>query len=144
MVSETKKPSQPELRRELKACHLTMIAIGGLIGTGLFVASGATISQAGLGGALLSYILIGLIVYFLMTSLGELAAYMAVSGSFSTYGQKYVEEGFGFALGWNYSYNWAVTIAVDLVVPGYTGLDLECTFPWPDVPAQLDFSKRIW
>ena len=37
-----------------------------------------------------------------MTSLGELAAYMPVSGSFSPYGQKYVEEGFGFALGWNY------------------------------------------
>ncbi len=54
-------------------------------------------------------------VYFLMTSLGELAAYMPVSGSFATYGQNYVEEGFGFALGWNYWYNWAVTIAVDLV-----------------------------
>lgn len=59
--------------------------------------------------------LIGLMVYFLMTSLGELAAYMPVSGSFATYGQNYVEEGFGFALGWNYWYNWAVTIAVDTV-----------------------------
>ncbi|VTM57549.1 Lysine-specific permease [Klebsiella pneumoniae] len=48
-------------------------------------------------------------VYFLMTSLGELAAFMPVSGSFATYGQNYVEEGFGFALGWNYWYNWAVT-----------------------------------
>ncbi|MBC8954160.1 amino acid permease [Xenorhabdus sp. PB62.4] len=103
------------LRRELKARHMAMIAIGGSIGTGLFVASGATISQAGPGGALLSYALIGLMVYFLMTSLGELAAYMPVSGSFSTYGSKYVDEGFGFALGWNYWYNWAVTIAVDLV-----------------------------
>ena len=115
MVSETKTTEAPALRRELKARHLTMIAIGGSIGTGLFVASGATISAAGPGGALFSYILIGLMVYFLMTSPGELAAYMPVSGSFSTYGQKYVEEGFGFALGWNYWYNWAVTIAVDLV-----------------------------
>ncbi|KAB7897546.1 amino acid permease [Rouxiella sp. S1S-2] len=105
----------PTLRRELKARHLTMIAIGGSIGTGLFVASGATVSQAGPGGALLSYAIIGLMVYFLMTSLGELAAFMPVSGSFSTYGAKYVEEGFGFALGWNYWYNWAVTIAVELV-----------------------------
>lgn len=129
MGSETKTTEAPGLRRELKARHLTMIAIGGSIGTGLFVASGATISQAGPGGALLSYMLIGLMVYFLMTSLGELAAYMPVSGSFATYGQNYVEEGFGFALGWNYWYNWAVTIAVDrcssagheLVVPGYTG-----------------------
>ena len=78
MVSETKTTEAPGLRRELKARHLTMIAIGGSIGTGLFVASGATISQAGPGGALLSYILIGLMVYFLMTSLGELAAYMPV------------------------------------------------------------------
>ncbi len=64
MVSETKTTEAPTLRRELKARHLTMIAIGGSIGTGLFVASGATISQAGPGGALLSYILIGLMVYF--------------------------------------------------------------------------------
>ncbi len=71
MVSETKTTEAPGLRRELKARHLTMIAIGGSIGTGLFVASGATISQAGPGGALLSYMLIGLMVYFLMTSLGE-------------------------------------------------------------------------
>ncbi|UVK77413.1 MAG: lysine:H(+) symporter [Sodalis sp. Fle] len=103
------------LRRALKARHLSMIAMGGSIGTGLFIASGASIAQAGPGGALLSYVLIGLMVYFLMTSLGELAAYMPVSGSFATYGARYVEEGFGFALGWNYWYNWAVTIAVDLV-----------------------------
>lgn len=73
---------QPQtLRRELKARHLAMIAIGGSIGTGLFVASGATVAQAGPGGALLTYAIIGLMVYFLMTSLGELAAYMPVSGS---------------------------------------------------------------
>ena len=103
------------LRRTLKARHMSMIAIGGSIGTGLFVASGATISQAGPGGALLAYCVIGLMVYFLMTSLGEMAAHLPVSGSFATYGARYVDEGFGFALGWNYWYNWAVTIAVDLV-----------------------------
>ncbi|KAI5932265.1 Fibronectin type III domain-containing protein 1 [Manis javanica] len=59
--------------------------------------------------------IVGLMVYFLMTSLGEMAANLPVSGSFATYGARYVDEGFGFALGWNYWYNWAVTIAVDLV-----------------------------
>jgi lysine-specific permease len=103
------------LHRALKARHLSMIAIGGSIGTGLFVASGATISQAGPGGAVLAYMVVGLMVYFLMTSLGEMAAYLPTSGSFATYGARYVDEGFGFALGWNYWYNWAVTIAVDLV-----------------------------
>ena len=132
MVSETKTTEAPTLRRELKARHLTMIAIGGSIGTGLFVASGATISQAGPGGALLSYILIGLMVYFLMTSLGELAAFMPVSGSFATYGQNYVEEGFGFALGWNYWYNWAVTIAVDLVAA-----QLVMNWWFPDTPGWI-------
>jgi lysine-specific permease len=132
MVSDTKTTEAPGLRRELKARHLTMIAIGGSIGTGLFVASGATISQAGPGGALLSYILIGLMVYFLMTSLGELAAYMPVSGSFATYGQNYVEEGFGFALGWNYWYNWAVTIAVDLVAS-----QLVMSYWFPDTPGWI-------
>lgn len=74
-------PGPQRLRRELKSRHLAMIAIGGSIGTGLFVASGATVAEAGPGGALLSYAIIGLMVYFLMTSLGELAAYMPVSGS---------------------------------------------------------------
>lgn len=89
MVSETKTTEAPGLRRELKARHLTMIAIGGSIGTGLFVASGATISQAGPGGALLSYMLIGLMVYFLMTSLGELAAYMPVSDAYRLAGHQW-------------------------------------------------------
>jgi len=105
----------PSLRRVLKTRHMSMIAIGGAIGTGLFVASGATISQAGPGGALLAYAVIGLMVYFMMTSLGEMSANLPTSGSFATYGTLYVEEGFGFALGWNYWYNWAITIAVDLV-----------------------------
>ncbi|SFN31948.1 lysine:proton symporter, AAT family [Izhakiella capsodis] len=129
MAENINRTEPTTLRRELKARHLTMIAIGGSIGTGLFVASGATISQAGPGGALLSYALIGVMVYFLMTSLGELAAFMPVSGSFSTYGAKYVEEGFGFALGWNYWYNWAVTIAVDLVAS-----QLVMSYWFPDSP----------
>ncbi|STK42769.1 lysine transporter [Escherichia coli] len=99
MVSETKTTEAPGLRRELKARHLTMIAIGGSIGTGLFVASGATISQAGPGGALLSYMLIGLMVYFLMTSLGELAAYMPVPVRLPLTVRNYVEEGFGLRAG---------------------------------------------
>lgn len=132
MVHDTKTTEQPALRRDLKARHLTMIAIGGSIGTGLFVASGATISQAGPGGALLAYMLIGLMVYFLMTSLGELAAFMPVSGSFATYGAKYVEEGFGFALGWNYWYNWAVTVAIELVAS-----QLLMNYWFPDTPGWI-------
>ena len=90
----------PGLQRKLQSRHLSMIAIGGSIGTGLFVASGATIANAGPGGALLAYLLIGLMVYFLMTSLGEMAAFMPVSGSFAAYGSHFVDPAFGFAEGW--------------------------------------------
>jgi lysine-specific permease len=120
------------LRRILKARHVSMIAIGGAIGTGLFLASGATIAQAGPGGALLVYAVVGVMVYFLMTSLGELATAMPVSGSFSIYGAKYVDEGYGFALGWNYWYNWAITVAVDLVAA-----QLVMAYWFPDVPGWI-------
>ncbi|MHA6846995.1 amino acid permease [Ralstonia syzygii] len=128
----TASAGTPGLRRTLHARHLTMIAIGGSIGTGLFVASGASVSQAGPGGALAAYLLIGTMVYFLMSSLGELAAYMPVPGSFATYGALYVDEGFGFALGWNYWYNWAVTIAVELAAA-----QLVMHYWFPDVPGVL-------
>ena len=104
----------PQLKRELKSRHITMISLGGTIGTGLFLASGASIAQAGPGGALLAYALIGVMVYFLMTSLGEMAAFMPNSGSFSTYATKFVDPALGFALGWNYWYNWAITIAAEI------------------------------
>ena len=66
-------PPAAGVRRHLKTRHLSMIAIGGSIGTGLFMASGSAIHEAGPGGALLAYAAIGLMVYFLMTSLGEMA-----------------------------------------------------------------------
>ncbi|MED1467751.1 amino acid permease [Bacillus salipaludis] len=102
------------LKRSLKARHLTMISLGGTIGTGLFLASGGAIATAGPGGAILSYLIIGIMVYFLMTSLAEMGSYMPVAGSFSTYASKFVDPSLGFALGWNYWYNWAITIAAEL------------------------------
>ncbi|WP_234403934.1 amino acid permease [Neisseria animaloris] len=93
-----------------------MIAIGGCIGTGLFMASGTAISSAGPGGALVAYAAIGLMVYFLMTSLGEMATYLPTSGSFSTYAARFVDPSLGFALGWNYWFNWVITVAADVVI----------------------------
>ena len=126
-MSETQNNRQ--LQRKLGARHLNMIAIGGSIGTGLFLASGATIANAGPGGALLAYALIGVMIYFLMTSLGELATHNPTSGAFFTYGTKYVEGGFGFALGWNYWYNWAITVAFELVAVQFI-----MKFWFPEIP----------
>lgn len=113
-MSTQNSPKERQLVRGLKARHMTMIAIGGSIGTGLFVASGGAIHSAGPGGALLAYGAIGFMVYFLMTSLGEMAAYMPESGSFSTYAARFVDPALGFALGWNYWFNWAITIAAEV------------------------------
>lgn len=103
-----------QVKRVLKTRHLSMIALGGSIGTGLFVASGSAIATAGPGGAIVAYIAIGLMVFFLMTSLGEMATYSPVSGSFSEYASRFVDPALGFALGWNYWLNWAITLAVDV------------------------------
>lgn len=120
------------LKRTLKARHLNMIAIGGAIGTGLFVASGASISAAGPGGAIVAYALIGVMVYFLMTSLGEMATFMPVSGSFETYATRFVDPALGFALGWNYWYNWAITVACELVAGA-----IVMEFWFPEIPGVI-------
>ncbi|SFS93558.1 amino acid permease [Paenibacillus sp. 453mf] len=104
----------PSLNKGLKTRHMTMIALGGSIGTGLFLASGGAIANSGPGGALIAYAAVGIMVYFLMTSLGELATFMPDSGSFSTYATRFVDPSLGFALGWNFWYNWAITIAAEL------------------------------
>ncbi|WP_239437400.1 amino acid permease [Arthrobacter alpinus] len=118
-----------ELKRGLSSRHLQMIAIGGAIGTGLFVASGGTISQAGPGGALAAYALVGLMVFLLMQSLGEMSAKIPVAGSFQTYATRFVSPSFGFAIGWNYWFNWAITVAAELVAAG-----IIMDFWFPDVP----------
>ena len=129
-MTHPEAPVQGQLRRSLKARHLNMIAIGGSIGTGLFVASGATISDAGPGGALLAYALIGIMVYLVMQSLGEMAAYLPVAGSFQEYGTRFVSPSFGFAMGWNYWFNWAITVAAELVAAA-----LVMKYWLPDVPS---------
>lgn len=127
--SKEKASNSQEVKRSLQSRHLNMIAMGGAIGTGIFLALGATINQAGPGGALVAYACIGVMVYFLMTSLGEMATFMPVSGSFETYASKFIDPSFGFALGWNYWYNWAITVAAEMVAGG-----LIMKFWLPNVP----------
>lgn len=112
----TDTSSSHHVKRHLKTRHLSMIAIGGSIGTGLFMASGSAIHDAGPGGALIAYAAIGLMVYFLMTSLGEMATYLPTSGAFSTYASRFVDPSLGFALGWNYWFNWVITVAADISI----------------------------
>lgn len=102
------------LHKNLDTRLLNMITLGGSIGTGIFLASGSVLSTAGPGGTLLAYALMGIMVYFLMTSLGEMAAYMPSTGSFYHYAAEFIDPALGYALGWNYWYAWAISIAAEI------------------------------
>ncbi|CAI7659106.1 unnamed protein product [Penicillium pancosmium] len=108
----------PELKRKLKSRHLQMIAIGGTIGTGLFIGSGAAIANAGPVGALIAFIFVGTIVYSVMTALGEVATYIPVPGSFTTYATRLIHPSLGFSMGWIYWFSWASTFALELTATG--------------------------
>ncbi|MGW5272681.1 amino acid permease [Streptomyces sp. NPDC004044] len=100
------------LQAGLKNRHLSMIAIGGVIGAGLFVGSGAGIAAAG-PAILLSYALVGLMVVFVMRMLGEMAAARPSSGSFSAYADQALGRWAGFSIGWLYWFFWVVVLAVE-------------------------------
>ncbi len=121
-----------ELKRTMKTRHLFMISLGGVIGSGLFLGSGYTISEAGPMGAILSYLVGGVIMFLTMLCLGELSVAMPVSGSFQTYTTKFIGPGTGFALGWLYWLGWSVTVALEFLAAGQL---MERWFP--DVPVWI-------
>ena len=102
------------LHRRLQARHVSMIALGGSIGTGIFLGSGYAIALAGSVGALICYAIISVMVYSLLNSLGEMAAFLPTTGSFCEYSSLYVNRPFGCAVTVNYWLNWAITIAAEL------------------------------
>ena len=114
----TSQEQQNELKRSMSSRHLFMISLGGVIGTGLFLGSGYTISQAGPIGTILSFLVGGFIMYLTMLCLGELTVAMPVSGSFQTYMTRFVSPSLGFGVGWLYWLGWAVTVALELLSSG--------------------------
>lgn len=88
------------LARRLKGRHLQMIAIGGSIGTGLFVASGKALSEGGPASLLIGFSLIGVMIYCTVQALGEMAVLFPVAGSFSAYSTRFIDPAWGFAMGW--------------------------------------------
>ncbi|MFB7917672.1 amino acid permease [Streptomyces sp. NPDC056061] len=95
-------------RRALGSRQIQMIAIGGAIGTGLFLGAGRAISRAG-PSLVLAYAVAGLVIFFIMRALGELLMYRPVSGSFSEYAREFVGPFAGFVTGWTYWLFWVVT-----------------------------------
>ncbi|MEU6841333.1 amino acid permease [Streptomyces sp. NPDC046716] len=105
-------PEGDGLKAGLKNRHLSMIAIGGVIGAGLFVGSGSGIAAAG-PAILVSYALVGAMVVLVMRMLGEMAAARPSSGSFSAYADQALGRWAGFSIGWLYWFFWVVVLAVE-------------------------------
>ncbi|WP_151831153.1 amino acid permease [Acinetobacter junii] len=101
------------LKRSMSTRHLVMLSLGGAIGTGLFLGSGEVIAQTGPIGAIIAYVLGGLIAYMVMLCLGELAVHMPVAGSFGAYAQKYIGPGTGYMISWVYWLTWTATLGTE-------------------------------
>jgi len=97
------------LHRGLKSRHITMIAIGGAIGTGLIIGTGKALAQSGPGSILIAYTSVGLLVYVVMTALGEMAAWIPHSSGFAGYATRFCDPALGFALGWTYWCKYIIT-----------------------------------
>ncbi|KAM0261875.1 hypothetical protein ACHAQJ_002078 [Trichoderma viride] len=101
--------AETSLHRGLKARHISMIAIGGALGTGLIIGTGKALAQAGPGSLLISYCFVGILVYGVMASLGEMAAWLPMSAGFTGYATRYCHPSLGFALGWTYWFKYIIT-----------------------------------
>lgn len=99
------QPGAPALGAGLKRRHVTMLAISGAIGAGLFLGAGAGIHTAG-PGILISYTLAGLLMVLVMRMLAEMAVAQPNSGSFSVYAEKAFGRWAGFTVGWLYWWLW--------------------------------------
>ncbi|MGG0845478.1 amino acid permease [Peribacillus simplex] len=129
-MPNTNNTNENQLKRSMKSRHLFMISLGGVIGTGLFLSSGYTISQAGPGGTILAYLVGGLIMYLVMLCLGELTVAMPVTGSFQTYATKYIGPATGFTIGLMYWLTWVVTVGSEFTA---SGLLMQRWFPHTSV-----------
>ena len=113
MTQTTDSPA-PALQKGLKQRHLTMIAIGGVIGAGLFVGSGAVMKDAG-PAAFLSYAVTGVLIILVMRMLGEMATANPSTGSFADYARRALGGWAGFSVGWLYWYFWVIVVGFEAV-----------------------------
>lgn len=114
-----------ELQRGLEERHITLMSLGAAIGVGLFLGSASAIKLAG-PGILLGYAFSGMIMFFIMRALGEMAIQKPVAGSFSKYARDYLGPLAGYITGWNYWFLWIVTGMAEITA---VGIYMEYWFP---------------
>lgn len=122
------KNTEETLQRGLKNRHIQLIALGGAIGTGLFLGIAQTIKMAG-PSVLLGYAVAGIIAFFIMRQLGEMVVDEPVAGSFSHFANKYCGSFAGFMSGWNY---WVLYILVSMAELSAVGIYVQ--YWWPHIP----------
>ncbi len=128
MPHDTQSAGGQALQRGLSNRHIQLIAIGGAIGTGLFMGSGKTISLTG-PSILFVYIIIGAAIFFVLRAMGELLLSNLHYKSFSDFASDILGPGAGFFVGWSYWFTWVVTAVADVIaITGYT------QFWWPEIP----------
>lgn len=120
-----------QLQRRLKNRHIQLIALGGAIGTGLFLGSAPIIQSAG-PSIILGYLIGGLIAFLMMRQLGEMIVHEPVTGSFSYFAFKYWGKFSGFLTGWNY---WVLYILVAMTE--LTAIGKYINYWWPHIPSWL-------
>ncbi|KAG7664241.1 uncharacterized protein J8A68_002255 [[Candida] subhashii] len=108
-----------QLRQALDSRHVSMIAIGGALGTGLLIGTGSALKTAGAGAILVAYSLIGFVVFMVMSGLGEVATFVPLNG-FANYCQRYVDDALGFACGYVYLFKYLILPANQLVAGSLT------------------------
>ncbi|MDN3018791.1 alanine permease AlaP [Paenibacillus sp. BSR1-1] len=117
-----------ELHRGLEERHITLMSLGAAIGVGLFLGSATAIKMAG-PGILFGYAFSGLIMFFIMRALGEMAIQKPVAGSFSKYARDYLGPLAGYITGWNYWFLWVVTCMAEI-----TAVGIYMEYWYPGVP----------
>ena len=106
--------STSQLRQDLSQRQLGMIALGGVIGAGLFVGSGVVIAKTG-PASFLTYALCGVLIVLVMRMLGEMATANPSTGSFSDYARRALGGWAGFSVGWLYWYFWVIVVGFEAV-----------------------------
>lgn len=102
------------VERGLKARHIQFIALGGTIGTGLFLGIGTAFANAGPVSVLLGYSITGIAVFGMMQSLGEMSTWLPLPGAIPQYCARYADPALGFAVGWNNWYQCAITLCAEI------------------------------
>ncbi|GAV26624.1 hypothetical protein PMKS-000078 [Pichia membranifaciens] len=117
---------ETEVKRGLKSRHVSMIALGGTIGTGLFIGTSSPLKMSGPVNTLIAYLFFGALAYSVTQSLGEMATHTPVAGSFCTFNTRYLSKAIGFSSNWCYWFQWGITFAIEIFSVS------QCIMYWTD------------